>query len=308
MGKLLLYLLSLLLGTGLVAGLVLGPVLQRADVDAFYTRFTTPPAGSLVLGTSRAAQAVQPAVLQAQLGGRYAGPWLNYAFTLAESPYGPAYVRSIQRKLAADTRRGLFVVAVDPWALSLAGPGQAGEAVVFPEDQGMVGQLHLVNQNPNLEYLGRFLHRPLYQLLRPDTASVQHLHADGWLEIALPSPAEDTALLHQRTANKLATYRPLAAGSHLSAARLASLRQLVALLKLHGQVVLVRLPTGPEMAALEAHYQPRFDDLMAQTSANLGVPYLNYIHQSYPTNDGNHLWSGAAHRFSEQLAADISQL
>ena len=308
MGRLLLYLLSLLLGTGLVAGLALGSTLQRAEVDAFYTRFTTPPAGSLVLGTSRAAQAVQPAVLQAQLGARYAGQWLNYAFTLGESPYGPAYVRSIQRKLAADTRRGLFVLAVDPWALSLTESEQPGEAVVFSEDQGMIGQMHLVNQNPNPEYLGRFLHRPLYQLLRPDTNNVQHLHLDGWLEIDLPAPAADTALLHQRTVNKLANYRAMAARSHLSAARLASLRQLIFLLKSHGQVVLARLPTGPEMVVLEAQYQPRFDALMQQTAAAQGVPYLNYIHQNYPTNDGNHLWSGVARRFSQQLAADIGRL
>ncbi|MGI4875164.1 MAG: hypothetical protein ACRYFX_28750 [Janthinobacterium lividum] len=307
MRKLLLQVLLLLSLVGLVAGAVLWQALQRPYLDAFYTRFTTPTAGSLVLGTSRAAQGVLPAVLRAQLGSRYAGPWLNYAFTLAESPYGPAYLASVRRKLAPGTKNGLFVLAVDPWSLSLAGPGAPGEAVVFPEDQGMIGQLHLVNQNPNPEYLARFLHRPLYEVLSRDTTSIEHLHPDGWLEIDLPNPAEDTSLLHERTADKLFTYRAVAASSHLSAARLAALSQIIGLLQPHGRVVLVRLPTGPGLATLEAQYQPGFDALMQHTAATLGVLYLNYIGLSYPTNDGNHLWRGAAHEFSQRLAADIER-
>ena len=40
-------------------------VLTRADgsTDPFYTRFTTPRQNNLILGTSRAAQGVQPGIL-----------------------------------------------------------------------------------------------------------------------------------------------------------------------------------------------------------------------------------------------------
>ena len=307
MRKLLTQLLLLLGGVGLVAGLALGPALRRPYLDAFYNRFTAPPAASLVLGTSRAAQAVLPGVLRARLGERYAGPWLNYAFTLYQSPYGPSYLASIRRKLAPATRHGLFVVAVDPWSLSVAQPTGAYKPVAFPEDQLMIGQLRRVNQNPNLDYLAHYLNFPLYRaLLRDTAAAVERLHADGWLEIALPSPLATPARTRQREAERLATYRQLATTSQPSAARLASLRQLLVFLKPHGRVVLVRVPTGRAMTALEAAYQPNFTQLMRQTSAALGVPYLDYAGQPYLTTDGNHLWRGAARAFSQRLATDIS--
>ncbi|WP_151087589.1 hypothetical protein [Hymenobacter baengnokdamensis] len=309
MRKLLFQLLLLLGSVGLVAGLLLLPALRRPYLDAFYTRFTTPPAASLVIGTSRAAQAVLPTVLQARLGQRFEGPWLNYAFTLYQSPYGPSYLASIQRKLAPNTHNGLFVVAVDPWSLSVARPTRARPPAGFPEDKLMIGQLRNVSQNPNLDYLVHYINFSLYRLLLHDTAKVvERLHPDGWLEIALPSPLTTPARTRQRETERLATYHQLAAASQPSAARLASLHQLITFLKGHGRVVLVRVPTGQAMTALEAAYQPDFDQQMQQTSQALGVPYLNYAGQPYLTTDGNHLWRGAAHAFSLRLAEDIDSL
>jgi len=305
---LLLQLFLLLGGVGLVAGAALVWTTRQPYLDAFYARFTTPPAASLVLGTSRAAQAVRPAVLRARLGGQYEGPWLNYAFTLTHSPFGPAYLASIGRKLAPATRHGLFVVAVDPWSLSLPNewlrkrPAGSG----FPEDSYMLSQVHEVSQNPNLDYLRSQLTSPYYRLLlRGKYGNPEYLHPDGWLEVGLPSPLADPARQQRREADKLATYRQTAATSALAPARLASLRALLTLLRAHGRVVLTRLPTGPRMAALEADYAPDFDQRMAQLSAEFYVPYLNYLHEPYLTNDGNHLWRGETERFSERLAADI---
>ncbi|MDO7888099.1 hypothetical protein [Hymenobacter cheonanensis] len=309
--------LGLLLGiVGLLGGLGLAAGLRRGYVDAFYARFTAPPAGSLVLGTSRAAQAIKPAVLAARLGKRYQGPWLNYAFTLFESPYGPGYLSSIRRKLAPGTRHGLFVLAVDPWSLSLPHevkyqplPNRRGgqrQELVFPEAKSMVSQLASVSQNPNLDYLAHYLHKPFYQLLLDtDTARVvERLHPDGWLEIAMPPPSSP----QRRTNEKMAVYHQLAAHSYLAPARQQSLRETIAFLKAHGQVVLVRLPTGAAMAALENQYQPDFDASMRNLGRSLGVPYLNYLEQPYPTNDGNHLTRTAAAQLSQRLADDLAQL
>jgi hypothetical protein len=302
--------LTLLLGTALLlGGLGIWLGVRRGYVDAFYARFAGPPASSLVLGTSRAAQGIKPGVLAAQLKG-YEGPWLNYSFTLAESPYGPGYLSSIQRKLAPGTRRGLFIVAVDPWSLSLPKKVLAAKPLALPEAHSMVSQLASVSQSPNLDYLAHYLHKPFYQLLLNTNPQhvIERLHPDGWLEIALPPPSADTALLRRRTAEKLATYRPLAASSSLAAARLQSLRQTISFLQNHGQVVLVRVPTGPQMAALEKEYQPDFDQLMTQLAARQHASYLNYLDQPYPTNDGNHITRQAAAQFSQRLAADIAAL
>jgi hypothetical protein len=283
MSKLLVRVALLLGAVGLLAGLGIGLSLRRGYVDAFYARFAAPPAGSLVLGTSRAAQGIKPSVLATRLGGRYQGPWLNYAFTLAESPYGPGYLGSIRRKLALGTRHGLFVVAVDPWSLALPKAALDKRPLILPEANSMVSRLRDVSQSPNLDYLAHYLHKPFYQLLLDTNPArvIERLHPDGWLEIALPPPSADTALLRRRTAEKLATYRPLAANSRLAAARLLSLWE---------------------------DFQPDFDQLMRQLGERQGVPYLTYLGQPYPTNDGNHLHRDAVEAFSQRLATAIAQL
>jgi hypothetical protein len=289
--------LALLGGALLLGAALLGPVVLRGRVDAFYGRFTSPPAGSLILGTSRAAQGIRPAVLASGLGKKFDGPLLNYAFTLTHSPYGPAYLRSIGRKLRPDTRNGLFILAVDPWSLSLTGPEGA-----FPEDQSFIGQLRQVSQNPNLPYLTRYQTKPLYRLLLDYATATERLHPDGWLEVNIGT---DSAQIRARTARKLQDYRLLAASQHLSAGRLRALRQTIGLLKPHGQVVLVRLPVGPSLLELENVYQPNFDQLMRRTAATQAVPYLDYSAQPYATTDGNHLQRAASEKFSRQLAVDL---
>ena len=291
--------LLLLAGAGVLGLFLLGPVVLGGQVDAFYGRFTSPLAGSLIVGTSRAAQGIQPAVLAARLSGQFAGPMLNYAFTLTHSPYGPAYLRSIQRKLRPDAKNGLFIVAVDPWSLSLT-----GSEGTFPEDNSFIGQLHQVSQNPNLPYLTHYQTKPLYRLLLDYATATERLHPDGWLEVNI---GNDSARVRARTARKLQDYRLSAVSQHLSAGRMQALRQTIEFLKSHGRVVLVRLPIGPSLRALEQTYQPGFDSLMRQTAADLAVAYLDYSTQPYATTDGNHLERAASTVFSQKLAADLEQ-
>ena len=289
--------LLLLAGTVGLGALALAPVVLRGGVDAFYGRFASSLAGSLVLGTSRAAQGIQPAVLAARLGGQFDGPLLNYAFTLTHSPYGPAYLASIRRKLRSEVRNGLFILAVDPWSLSLTGPEG-----VYLEDNSFIGQLRQVSQSPNLAYLARYQTKPLYRLPLDYATAVERLHPDGWLEVRISTaPAQVAA----RTARKVQDYRRLAATQHLSAGRLQALRQIIALLKPHGRVVLVRLPVGPALLQLEQAYRPDFDALMGQTATDFAVPYLDYSARPYATTDGNHLQRAASTAFSRRLAMDI---
>ena len=290
--------LLLLAVAGLLLATLLAPVVLKGGVDAFYGRFTTPPVGSLVLGTSRAAQGIRPAVLTARLGGQFEGPLLNYAFTLTHSPYGPAYLRSIQRKLRPETKNGLFIVAVDPWSLSLTGPEGA-----FPEDNSFIGQLHQVSQNPNLAYLTHYQTKPLYRLLLDYATATERLHPDGWLEVNIGT---DSAQVRARTARKLQDYRRLAANQYLSVGRLAALRQTIQFLKPHGRVVLVRLPVGAGLRALEQQYQPGFDQQMRRLAADFVLAYLDYSAAPYATTDGNHLQKAASEAFSEQLALHLA--
>ena len=301
--KLLLRLLLLAAVTGLGAALLL-PMVLRGGVDAFYGRFASPAAGSLILGTSRAAQGIRPAVLAARLGGQFEVPLLNYAFTLTHSPYGPAYLASIRRKLRPGVRHGLFIVAVDPWSLSAAGRADTVAIEQFPEVNSFIGQLREVSQSPNLAYLIRYQTKPLYRLPLDFATATERLHPDGWLEVNI---GIDSAQVRARTARKLLDYRRLAATQHLSAGRLAALRQTIEFLKPHGRVELVRLPIGPGLRALEQQYQPGFDARMRELAITLAVPYFDYTAAPYPTIDGNHLQKAASEKFSEQLAADLAQ-
>lgn len=301
--KLLSRLLLLAVAVALGAAALL-PVVLRGGVDAFYGRFASPAAGSLILGTSRAAQGIRPAVLTARLSGQFEGPLLNYAFTLTHSPYGPAYLASIQHKLRPEVKNGLFIVAVDPWSLSAAGRADTAAGEQFPEDNSFIGQLHQVSQSPNLAYLTRYQTKPLYRLPLDFATATERLHPDGWLEVNI---GLDSAQVRARTARKLQDYQKLAATQHLSAGRLAALRHTIEFLKPHGRVVLVRLPVGPGLRALEQQYQPGFQQQMQQLAAGFAVQYLDYSAAPYATTDGNHLQKAASEKFSEQLAADLAK-
>ena len=294
MRRLLIRLLLLLVAGG-VGLLALLPVLRSGRVDAFYARFTSPLAGSLIVGTSRAAQGIRPDVISQQLA--FEGPLLNYAFTLTHSPYGPAYLASIRRKLRPETRNGLFIVAVDPWSLAAA-------SEQFPEANSFIGQLTQVSQNPNLPYLTRYQTKPLYRLLLDYATATERLHPDGWLEVRI---AADSATVRARTARKVLDYRRLMASQHLSPGRLQALRQTIELLRQHGRVYLVRLPVGPPLRQLEQEFQPDFAGQMQQLAHQQQVPYLDYSAQPYATTDGNHLQRDAAVAFSRQLAADLQK-
>ena len=296
--------LLLLAVAGVLGASLLLPVVLRGGVDAFYGRFASPAAGSLILGTSRAAQGIRPAVLAARLGAQFEGPLLNYAFTLTHSPYGPAYLASIRRKLRPGVRYGLFVVAVDPWSLSAAGRVDTAANEQFPEDNSFIGQLHEVSQSPNLGYLTRYQTKPLYRLPLDFATATERLHPDGWLEVNI---GLDSAQVRARTARKLLDYQKLAATQHLSTGRLAALRQTIEFLKPHGRVVLVRLPVGPGLLMLEQQYQSGFDGQMRRLAADFAVPYLDYSAAPYATTDGNHLQKAASETFSQQLAADLSK-
>ena len=51
--------------------------------DPFYLRFTSPKQNNLIIGTSRAAQGLQPKILN----GICQTEFYNYAFTLGRSPF-----------------------------------------------------------------------------------------------------------------------------------------------------------------------------------------------------------------------------
>ena len=289
--------------------LVLGMSFFIADgtTDAFYVRFTTPVQKSMIVGTSRAAQGIQPYVIDSILSKEKLDIF-NYSFTIAHSPFGPAYYESIKRKLNENSTGGKFIVAVDPWSISLE-KASPDSVTHFPEDDLAVGKTQCVSCNPNFEYLLNSYNSPLAMvwmakiliMLNLEGKESLLLHKDGWLEVSV---SMDSAEVRKRIEKKIKEYETKEVPHfHLSSVRYDYLEKTIELFRKHGDVFLVRLPVHARMKYIEDSVCPQFDSLMNRLTERNNIPYLNYINDNadYEYTDGNHLYKDSGRRLSEKI-------
>ena len=278
--------------------------------DPFYLKLATAPRSSLIIGTSRASQGIDPAVLDSALGLEGPSGMFNFAFTAMHSPFGPAYYRAIRKKVDTTAPNGLFVVTVDPWALSLDTDHRAGPSNAFPEDQAFLANMFKMNGTPNPEYFiraytygwGSMLAGPLHK--REDQSVVR---PDGMLIVTVHM---DSAIMVQQTSRKLAEYRAFVeGGKRYAAEREAYLVSTCGFLQHYGQVALVRLPVHPGLRALEDRYRPTFSTDMERLAQRLGTPWLDHSAwgDSLAFTDGNHLTYTAAQDYSRRLGAELER-
>lgn len=275
---------------------------DRGYFDGYYMRIISPRKHSLILGTSRAAQGITPAILEKKLSKSNFGlPVLNFAFTIAHSPYGPAYLRIVKEKLMEDTKNGLFILAVDPWSISNNLKTEGPDSTTR-EDKLELYQLHDYNCNPNVEYVVKNNDRLGYMLL--DRDKQVFLHADGWLEIKVPNDVKST---RERTARKIKEYKKNAEDFAPSAIRKEYLRKTIQFLKEHGTVFLVKIPVSNAIRKIEAERFPMFDAEIEKLSAELQVKFFNFSasDSSFIYVDGNHLNRNEAKKFTNILADSI---
>ncbi len=295
----------------IIVGVIMIPIIWRFEAgysDAFYTRLTTDKAPSLILGTSRAAQALQPQVFQ-----KLAPEMQNFAFTNLHSPFGTSYLKLIQKKLDLGVKNGLFIIAVDPWGVSSLTKEET-KLENFREYKVFTSQIHLVNMAPNLEYILKHYDKPLYYVIAEDVyyaiigkSPPMKLHRNGWLEVNV---SVDSAAVQQRIQEKIEDYSRYATDGAISPIRLNALRETVKYLSNYGKVFLVRLPVSRELAEIEKNYSPTFDEMMQEISHQYSAPYLNYFSASgqYLTTDGNHLYKDAGKVISQKVETDIAKI
>jgi len=272
-------------------------ILARANgyTDAFYTRFTTPQQSNLILGTSRAAQGLQPVVLQGILDRSF----FNYSFTIAHSPYGPTYLESIKKKLDTRETRGIFILTVDPWSISSTTP-DPNDSVHFRELDLCLGNTTKVNRSPNFTYLFRNLKGKYHELLFQKRSGM-FLHENGWLEVPVKM---DSSRVVKRIADRVKMYEednlPYYNFSDL---RLEYLKMTIEYLKNHGQVFLVRLPIHPDMMAVEELLMPdfntRIEGIAPLTDGYIDMTQLN---SDFNYTDGNHLYIDSGKEASRMIA------
>lgn len=287
--------LGIFIGISSVSFLLL---LLKADgkSDPFYLRFTTPKQNNLIIGLSRAAQGIQPQRLKNIIGADF----YNYSFTITDSPYGPAYYKSIQKKLDESTQNGIFIIEVSPWGICAAS-ANPNDSLLFEENEACVGKMNDVNRYPNYEYLLTFFSGQFDKIfLRPMKTML--LHDDGWLEVTIPM---DSAVVALRAHNKIKFYKEINLPQYkYSTLRYAYLMKTIDLLKDHGTVYLVRLPIHPEMKEVEHLFMHDFNEKMIELSKQKNVPYLDLTkyNSDFIYTDGNHLYKESGKIVSDTIA------
>ncbi|MDT8412939.1 MAG: hypothetical protein RQ875_10780 [Vicingaceae bacterium] len=211
--------------------------------DPFYLRFTSPQQHSLILGTSRAAQGIQPKILNETLNRK---DFYNYSFTVLHSPYGPYYLNSIKKKINPDTKDALFIVTVDPWSISSKSK-HPNDSNSFREKSSFIGELQQVNSNPNILYLLNHYDGNYFKIFKPNDEMV--LHEDGWLEVTI-SMKENEVI--KRTEAKINMYNnEMLPHFKYSNIRFEYLKKTIAFLNQYGKVYLVRMPIADEILDTE---------------------------------------------------------
>jgi hypothetical protein len=271
-------------------------ILSTADGhdDAFYKRFTTPKQDNLILGTSRSAQGLQPSVFQKTLNKEF----LNYSFTLFDSPYGHVYLNSIKKKLNTEVKNGVFIVSVDPWSIS-SNTKNPNDTINFYENESFMSNTTFVNMSPNFEYLIENLKGKYYKVLTKDRKVF--LHDDGWLELTVPmDSASGISRFNERIkdykTNKLLNF-------HFSSARLNYLKRTIEYLKLHGKVYIVRLPVHPEFFEVDSELIHEFNDVILPIT-QLADGYLDMSKENnlYQYIDGVHPYKESSKLMSIKIA------
>jgi hypothetical protein len=267
------------------------------ETDKNFQKLTSPEGNSLIIGTSRAARLKGSEIRKAISPIRFENDsFLNYAFNLSVSPYGPAYNNSVVQLAQSMPKSGprVFILAIDPWALSE--PKEDGQ---FPEDDTYI-TFNRNNWLPEVSYLYEFYDKPLISLFSNHYAQKR--------ERLKNLSKLDTAQIRKHSDSKIKYYRE----NHVrhdtfSHGRAAALDDLIRSLKQHGQVYLLRVPVSKEMAALENEYCPNFMDLILASEERKNTPLLDFYPYAndYDCFDANHLFEEDAVAISQTIGSII---
>jgi hypothetical protein len=296
--------LMLALALHIVAGFFAG-----GKTDEYYLRFTGHQQNSLVIGSSRAAQAMVPSVFEQykdQLN--YEGPMYNFAFTALSSPYGELYLQKIKEKLNPSVSNGLFILAVEPYSIAI----QKTEDKNFklPETKNVLSKTQDVNCTPNYEYLIRNYNKGWGHLFLEHlglTTNEMVLQPDGWLEVIVPM---DSVSIAKRTKGKVKNHQGSIGEYELSPMRVEYLEKTISFLQKHGKVYVVRLPISKAIYDIEKQILPEFDQVIQGVVSKMNVPYndLNGASALFQYKDGHHIGHESAFDCSDSVARWVMEL
>jgi hypothetical protein len=298
--------------------LILG-ALANGSTDNFYLRFTSSKQNSLIIGTSRSAQGIHPNILDSVLNLEENNSIYNYSFSINNSSYGKEYYYAIKNKINESAKNGLFIITVDPWAISSDTTLNDNEIDI---ESIFYSKKHY-NSYPNYEYLiknykkgwGNILLKRIESniLIRNQNSlskikgAFTYLRKDGLLEVYT---SMDSTYVKQNIQKKVYNYNTSMSSNKFSKFRFLYLRKTIQLLKKHGEVYLVRMPVHTSLFKIEDSFDPQFDKRIMNLANKTNVDYLNFADNAtqYSYTDGNHLYINDAKIFSNQLAERIKIL
>lgn len=289
-------------------------VFAGESTDAYYVRFTIEKQQSFILGTSGSAQGIIPSVIN-QSNLNFEKPVFNFSFSGSISPFGPAYLKAIKSKINENTKNGLFIISVSPYALS-SEKKIINSPEEFSENESLLDNLCFYSLNPNYDYLIRYYYHPYYTVFMNYFIAKTHdkyfknkdyglLREDGWLDVTVTTDSIPDA---KRKEKKYSEYNEAYYNSiALSENRFKSLNETINYLKQFGLVVLIRLPLDKYLFEKENYYFPDFNDKIDNLSKENGIKYFDYTKYSgiYKTIDGIHLRKDYGKVITEELVKDI---
>ena len=295
--------------------IILG-VFADGSTDNFYLRFTSSKQNSLIIGTSRSAQGIHPNIIDSVLNLRDINSIYNYSFSINNSSYGKEYYYAIKNKINESAKNGLFIITVDPWAISSDTTLHDNEIDI----ESIFHSMKYYNSCPNYEYLiknykkgwGNILLKHIESniLFRNRhsfgkiNGSFTYLRKDGLLEVYT---SMDSVYVRKNIKKKISQYNRSMRKNKFSEFRFLYLKKTIQLLKKHGEVYLVRMPVQTSLLTIENSFYPLFDKKMINLANTTHVAYLNFVDNStqYSYTDGNHLYIEDAKRYSIKLAERI---
>ncbi|MGJ8664883.1 MAG: hypothetical protein ACSHW7_00825 [Patiriisocius sp.] len=265
--------------------------------DPFYLKFTTPKQSGLVLGSSIAGLAVNPSVLKEN---GVESPIYNYAFAAPLSPYGPSYLRAIKAKLDPKTKNGIFIITVEPLAIS-SDAVDPNDTLYFEEREGFLGKLSSFNSNPNFDYLLNHYNDYNFKFLW--NKSVATLEDTGWMDVNIPKAdyTKEDQIEIDDFKRTLDLYQ-------FSETRLNFLKKTIAYLEDYGDVYLVRLPKHEKYIAVENEFMPQFEEKLDEISKQFNIPYLSMAPNGgdFDYYDGVHVGNESSEKVSKIIANFIT--
>lgn len=281
--------------------LVLGSFAD-GNTDDNYRHFVGSAPSNIIIGDSRGVQALVPVVLNEKLKGK---PFNNFAFNVADSPFGETYLNAIKKKVDPKTKNGIFILTVDPWSLSVA--KNINSEKDFPETKSFISKMIFFNSSPNYEYLLKNYSRSWFKIFQERESkekSASYLHKDGWMEITVDVHPDS---LIMRETKKVKEYIEHVKTQKLSNERFLALNKIIQFLQTKGTVYIVRIPGSAKIMDLENQYFGEFNRRINEISVKNKVPYFDFSpdYNSYIYTDGNHMYKASSKIFTAQIADSI---